>query len=135
MKPDAFKSSEEIVTAISLYEQGYFFKINYKILKYTVDFYLPDEKIILEIDGVHHDIGNCRAKDGRRDVDLRNELGYEWEIVRIPTNYVNRYPTKIGEAAEQLAWKQRELRSKNHGMLPHNYSKSVKAYYEDVLKE
>ena len=134
MKPEAFLSADEIITAIMLYSQGYFFKINHKVLKYKVDFFLPDEKICLEIDGYHHDVGGHRARDGRRDVEIREELGSDWEIVRIPTSYVEKYPAKIGEAAEQLAWKQRELRQKNHGALPNNYSKSVKAYYEDVLK-
>ena len=134
IRPDAFLSSEEIITAIVLYMQGYDFKINYKILKYKVDFFLPDEKIILEVDSGLHDIGNCRAKDGRRDIELRTELGGEWEVVRINTNLVSRHPLKIGEAAEELANKQRELRKTHGGHLPDNYSKSVKAYYEQVLK-
>jgi very-short-patch-repair endonuclease len=133
IKPDAFLSSEEIITAISLYSLGYDFKVNYKILKYKVDFYLPEEKIILEVDSSLHDIGNTKLKDGRRDVEIRYELGNEWEIVRISTSFVAQHPLMIANKAIEMANKQRELRKKNHGFLPYNYSKSVKAYYDKVL--
>jgi very-short-patch-repair endonuclease len=135
VKPDAFLSSEEILMAIILYHYDWFFKINYNILKYKVDFYIPDHKIIVEIDSALHDIGKCRAKDGRRDVEIRNELGAEWEIIRIPSSYVCKYPKKLCEGLLELANKQRQIRQKNGGFLPTSYSKSVKAYYEEVLKK
>lgn len=94
IKPEAFMSAEKIIMAVILYEEGYMFKINHKILKYKVDFYIPEEKIILEIDSGFHEIGKRKAKDGRRDIELRNYLGKEWETVRIPASYVEKYPEK-----------------------------------------
>ena len=134
IKPEAFLSSEEILTAIILYHEDWFFKINYKILQYKVDFYIPDEKIILEIDGGLHDLEKRRAKDGRRDIELREELGSEWEIIRVSSSYVCKYPKEFCDGILELARKQREIRKKHGGILPQNYSKSVKAYYEEVLK-
>ena len=55
LKPESFNSASEIVAAIGLYHEGFFFKINHKILTYSIDFYMPDEKICLEIDGGMHD--------------------------------------------------------------------------------
>lgn len=133
MKPESFNSASEIVAAIGLYHEGFFFKINHKMLTYTIDFYMPDEKICLEIDGDMHDIGNTRYKDGRRDIELRNALGSEWEVVRIPTTYSDRFPFNIGDRAIEVANKQRELRKKNQGHLPRGYSKSVDAYYAKVF--
>lgn len=132
MKPEAFLSAEEIIMAIILYEEGYMFKINHKILKYKVDFYIPEEKVILEIDSGMHDIGKCRAKDGRRDIELRNYLGTKWETVRIPASYVEKYPEKVVPAMIEIANKQRKLRAEHNGLLPTWYSKSTKAYYESI---
>lgn len=132
ISPDSFLSADEIITAILLYDQGFFFKINHKILAYKVDFFLPDEKIVLEVDGYAHDLKGHRTKDGKRDVDIRKELGYEWEIVRIPTKYIEKEPMKVCDAMLEIANKQRELRKKYNGMLPENYSKSTKAYYSKL---
>ena len=90
---------------------------------------MPDDNICLEIDGGFHDMPSVRKRDGKRDVEIRHELGAEWETVRIPTNYVEKYPEKIVDSIFEIADKQRELRKKHNGMLPENYSKSTKAYY------
>lgn len=135
IKPEAFKSTAEVITAIFLFYESYYYKINHQVLKYYIDFYLPDEKICLEIDGGLHDLGNKRAKDGRRDVQIREYLGKEWETVRVPTKLVYTYPDRISEAMMTLADKQRELRKKYNGMLPENYSKSTKAYYNMVCPD
>lgn len=134
IKPDLFNSASEIVAAIGLYHENFFFKINHKVLDYAVDFYMPDEKICLEIDGGMHDIGNTRYKDGRRDIEIRNALGNEWEVVRISTNYSDKFPFNIGNKAVEMAKRQQELRRKNQGHLPRGYSKSVDAYYAKVFE-
>lgn len=133
MSPRSFKSSSEIVVAIGLYHEGFFFKVNHSVSRYSVDFYMPDEKICLEIDGDIHDIGNTRFKDGKRDVELRIELGGEWEVVRMSTDYSDKHPFCIGEKAISIADRQRELRKKNQGHLPRGYSKTVDAYYAKVF--
>ena len=40
--------------------------------------------------------------DSERDIDIRNTLGKEWEIVRIPTKYIEKDPTVIPEAIERI---------------------------------
>lgn len=132
ISPSSFKSAYEVLTAIILYNDGFQFKINHKIDKYLVDFYVPEEKIVLEVDGGLHDLKGARVKDGRRDIEIRGILGYDWEIVRLPAGFVEKNPTLIGGAMIEIANKQRALRAKNRGMLPENYSKSTKAYYASL---
>lgn len=133
ISPRSFQSASEVVTAIGLYHEGFFFKINHSVLQYSIDFYMPDDKICLEIDGDIHDVGNTRFKDGRRDIEIRNELGGEWEVVRISNNFSDKFPFRVGNRALEMANRQRELRKKNQGHLPRGYSKSVDAYYAKVF--
>lgn len=86
---DAFDSSYEIVAAIVLIQKGYKIRTQYKIGKYQVDFIVPDLKVVLEIDGIHHKL---RSKDGEhwRDIEIENALGNDWKVIRISTERVER---------------------------------------------
>ncbi len=135
LKPESFMSAAEIIMAIILFEEGYEFKINHKILKYKVDFYIPEEHICLELDSALHDIGKRKAKDGKRDIELRQYLGVGWETVRIPTTYVEKYPEKVVVAMIELADKQRKLRKENGGFIPEWYSESARAYSYSICPD
>lgn len=135
IKPDAFKSSYEIITAIFLYDDDIFFKLNHKVLNYEIDFFLPDEHICLEIDGAWHNTDAQKIKDGKRDILVREELGADWETVRIPTKLIDRHPERIIEAMISLSDKQRKTRRKHNGMLPENYSQTTKAYYNSICPD
>ena len=129
--PNRFFSSDEIITAIVLLEYGYQFGINYPVGKYRVDFYIPEIDICLEIDGDRHKYSG--AKDKGRDIEIRNMLGLEWEIVRIPTEYVESKQELLTIAIEKLAEEQRKLRKENSGLLPDNYSIRERSYYSSLL--
>jgi len=133
MSPESFLSASEVLVAIGLYYNAYFFKINYKVGNHKVDFYMPEEKIVLEIDSGLHDIGEKRYHDGKKDIEIRSLLGPEWEVVRFNNTYTDKFPLNVGDKAVEVAEKQRGLRKKNHGMLPRGYSKSVDAYYNKVF--
>ena len=129
--PESYKSSQEMVTAIIMLKAGYDFELNYKIGKYIVDMYLPDLKLILEVDGERHD--NRQLQDSKRDTELRRLLGDEWEIIRIPTQYIEQNPEKIPDAVIALARQKRELRKKNGGFLPNSYSRREQAKYAKAM--
>ena len=129
--PEAYKSSDEMITAVIMLSAGYDFELNYKIGKYIVDMYLPDLKLILEVDGERHD--NRQLQDSKRDTDLRRILGDEWEVIRIPTQYIEQNPLKIPDAVIALAKQKRDLRKKNGGFLPNSYSKREQAKYAKAM--
>ncbi len=129
--PESYKSSQEMVTAIIMLKAGYDFELNYKIWKYIVDMYLPDLKLIVEVDGERHD--NRHLQDSKRDIELRRMLGDEWEVIRIPTQYIEQNPGRIPDAVLALAKQKRDIRKKNGGFLPQNYSKREAARYEKAM--
>lgn len=87
----AFKSSEEVCFALQLEREKVRYFVNYKIGKYSVDFFLPDMKKIIEIDGeLYHKNKN---KDFIRERSIMLMVGEEYEIVRIPTSSIPNYIT------------------------------------------
>ena len=65
---------------------------NYKIGSCKVDFFLPDMRRIIEIDGeLYHKNEN---KDFMRERYIMSCVGEKYEIVRIPASYVPRYIIK-----------------------------------------
>ena len=85
-KPEKFESSDEIIAAIVLTHDRVKMKWQYKIGNHRVDCYLPELKIVLEIDGHLHQYH--KQRDSKRDIEIKEELGKGWEVVRIPTKYV-----------------------------------------------
>ena len=129
--PEQYKSSDEMVAAVILLKAGIDFEMNFKIGKYIVDIYIPDWNIIAEIDGDRHE--NRATYDSRRDVEIRRMLGEEWEIIRIPTKYIEQNPEKLPDGIKALADQKREIRRKNGGYLPENYSKREAARYKRAM--
>lgn len=128
--PTKYRSSEEIVTAMVLYNYNYEFEVNKKICQYYVDFYIPECKICLEVDGERHKYKSVYDKN--RDIDIRNNLGAEWEIVRIPTKYIVEYPDKIVDAMEEIKQAMINERKKN-SIISDNFSIREQNYYSKIL--
>lgn len=129
--PELYKSAHEMVAAVILLEAGIDFEVNFKVGNYIVDFYIPDWCLIVEIDGERHN--NSQLRDSNRDTKLRQMLGNEWEVIRIPTKYVEQDPEKIPDAIKALAKQKRDIRKKNGGFLPQNYSKRETAKYKKAM--
>lgn len=91
--PDKFDSAAEIITAIMLIHNHIKVKTQYKIAGYQVDFLLPDNKIVLEIDGVTHKLKV--VKDTIRDDVIKHQLGQGWRIVRIPADNIYKKAEKL----------------------------------------
>ena len=130
-EPDKYKSSHEMVAAIVLLKAGWDFEMNYKIGRNFVDIFIPDISLIVEIDGEVHE--GKELKDSNRDIKIRQTLGFEWEIIRIPTKYIEQAPERLPEAILAMGKKKREIRERNGGILPENYSKREKARYEKAM--
>lgn len=102
-KPDKFDSSYEVLAAIVLIQNRIHCKMQYKIGRYQVDFLLPDLFVVLEIDGDRHQYN--RAKDSVRDEFIKKELGGNWDIIRIKTDYLDmnakRLPVAINKVIDR----------------------------------
>lgn len=118
-QPEKFESSHEMIAAIILVSSGIKIKSQYKILKYRVDFLVPVLKVVLEIDGDLHKLNTLR--DNKRDIDIREELGKEWETVRIGTKYLEQNAPALVEAIIAVRNEKKRLREKHHGYLPDWY--------------
>ena len=56
---------------------------------YIVDFFCPDKKVVIEIDGIQHYSEEGKQNDGKRDLFM-NGLGYT--VLRISNITVDQFP-------------------------------------------
>lgn len=126
-----FRSADEIIAAMVLESYNVPYEANKRIYGCVVDFYIPSMHIILEIDGDRHKWSE--AKDGKRDFNLRACLGREWEVIHIPTTYLEKKPEALVDAIEALYKERRKLRHLNHGLLPEYSSRREMMYYEKLV--
>jgi|GEM_PF-2759301 len=131
--PEKYMSADEIIAAIVLINNEIETKVQYKVGKYKVDFYLPTLKVVLEIDGHLHD--HKQVEDNSRDIAIRNELGHEWEVIRIPTKYIESNAILLVEAIKSIRNKKKQIRRENNGILPETYSKREKVHYTKLVKK
>lgn len=95
MLPRDFTEQEKLV-ARCLSEFGFRYEQQYEIGKYTVDFYLPNEKWVVEADGIH---GHFRKSDKKRDEDLHS-LG-AMNVVHIKGNSYSAIESEMLDALEK----------------------------------
>lgn len=132
MSKKKFESQHEIIAAIMILRDRYKFKVQYPIKSFNVDFYIPDLKVILEIDGYMHE--HSLEQDKARDEKIRKELGYDHEVIRVPTELIEQNPAALMRAIEALYKEQQRLRKQYDGLLPDNFSKREKAFYSKRFK-
>lgn len=130
--PSKFDSSYEMIAAVILINEKISAKLQYKIGNYRVDFYLPKLKCILEVDGERHK--HKLLEDSNRDIKIRQTLGPEWEVVRIPVEYLEKNARVLPKAIIELKKEKQKIRNKNAGIIPSYYSKRDKAKVEEVEK-
>jgi len=130
-----FQSSAEMITAMELLRQKVKTKLQRKILNYRVDFFLPELKVVLEIDGRLHDFKV--KKDSKRDMKILNELNNEdigWEIIRIPTEHIETNVKQLIPAIKVLYNEKQRLRRKNAGFIPAWFSKHSMTEQRELTK-
>lgn len=98
--PDKFDSSYEVLAAIVLVYNRIYCKMQYKIGSYQVDFLLPDDCVVLEIDGERHQ--HKKEYDSQRDRRIKKELGPGWDIIRINTELLDQNAKKLPDAIKKV---------------------------------
>lgn len=144
--PNKFGSSYEMIAAIILVGNSIRCQMQKRVGRRRVDILLPDLKVALEIDGQLHEFKV--KKDSAREIDILNILNEEdsgWEMVRIPTKYIDINPEMIPKAISAMYKYKQKIRKNNGGFIPMNFSKTatvaqLKATegikdYEDFSKE
>lgn len=119
-----FQSSAEMMAAMELLRSRVKAKMQHKILRYRVDFFLPQLKVVLEVDGKLHDFS--QKKDSNRDVAILSELNSTekgWEIVRIPTKYLEENLGQLVPAIIAVKKEKQKLRRANNGFIPASFSR------------
>ena len=78
------------------------FRRQHPIGPYVADFYCPAARLVVEIDGWSHNMGDQPARDERRDAWMQ-ERGYR--VIRIPASEVFQNAAEVADrmAAEALA--------------------------------
>ncbi|MBW8752766.1 MAG: DUF559 domain-containing protein, partial [Sphingomonadales bacterium] len=108
--PQALKSAKRLRTEMSLPEvllwqrlrgrpMGVKFRNQHPIGAFVADFYCAKPRLIVEVDGIAHDMGDRPERDARRDEWLRR---CGMQIVRIPASDVLRDPDEVAAAIVAL---------------------------------
>ena len=121
---DLFDSAHEMVAAAVLINDEIYIKTQHKVAGYRVDFWIPEMKIVLEIDGVFHE--TTVNKDRKRDIKIREELGRDVEVIRIGTKYIEQNAKMLADAISAIREERQKLRRQNFGLLPDWYCKKKK---------
>lgn len=124
--PNKFGSSYEMIAAIILAGNGIRCQMQKRVGKRRVDILLPDLKVALEIDGQMHEFKV--KKDSAREVEILNTLNENdrgWEMVRIPTKYIDANPEMIPKAVKAMYEYKQKIRRNNGGFIPMNFSKTA----------
>lgn len=99
-QPDKFDSAYEMLAAIILINNRIDCKMQYKFGQYQVDFFLPTERVILEIDGERHT--HRKGYDTKRDQFIKSQLGNDWEIIRVKTEYLDQHADRLVDAIRRV---------------------------------
>lgn len=118
-----FDSTEEIMVALELLRRKIKVKHQVKMGIYRLDFVLPDEKIVLEVDGTIFHTERTKEKEDVRDNVIILNLGPSWEVVRITDELINQNIRRLLPAIRAVRDKRQKIRKANNGMLPDWYSK------------
>jgi len=121
-KANWFESTEEIMVALELIRHGIRAHHQVKVLKFRVDFVLPDEKIILEIDGKPFHGADRKSYEQERDQAIISMFGDEWDVIRISTDHINKNVTRLIQAVKAVKKSRQKYRASFNGKLPKWYS-------------
>ena len=84
-RAEMYGSIPEAMVAIELIRLGYKIIPQQKINKYKVDFAIPKEKIVVEVDG---EIYHKNVFKGNREAEIQLSLGLNWKIIHIPAEKI-----------------------------------------------
>jgi len=125
-KKGCFDSTEEVIAALVLLRNRIKFNHQVKIGAYRADFVLPDEKIVLEIDGTLYHTDKTIEREQKRDDFIILSLGFDWEVIRITDEHINKNARQLVRAIKAIRHNRQKQRRVHNGYLPDNYSKHAK---------
>ncbi len=79
---------------------GLKFRKQHPIEPYTVDFYCPAKRLVIEIDGIAHDMGENPARDEQRNAWLAER---RLEVLRIPASDILKDVTAAAQSIADYA--------------------------------
>jgi very-short-patch-repair endonuclease len=79
---------------------GIKFRRQYPVKGFVADFACLESRLLIEIDGIAHDMGERPQRDERRDAILKAD---GWRVVRIAAKRVLAEPLETAEAIVRLA--------------------------------
>ena len=95
---ERYGSIPEVLVAIELLRLGYKFIPQQKVGRYRVDFYIPDDKFVIEVDGsVYH----RNVTKGDREATIQFSLGLDVKIIHIPAELIRKDIRKLGKYIEK----------------------------------
>lgn len=103
---EKFDSVPEVMACIELLHIGARVIVHQKVGDFTVDFCLPDEKVVVEVDGsLYHTNAD---KEYSRDYALKNMLGDGWLIKHVPADAIKKRHEAFGRNMKRLLNARRE---------------------------
>ena len=125
-----FDSSHEVAATMELLRNRLHVKVHPSIAKHKPDFMLRELKVILEIDGFLHK--TSLEGDFQFDINMRKELGCDWEVIRIPTEYIESNIMKLVDAIVEMKKYKQKIRKENNGLLPQWFSARDKKVWKEL---
>lgn len=93
-----YGSIPEAMVAIELIRLGYAIIPQQAIGRYKVDFAIPKEKLIVEVDGgLYH-----KDADPDRDNYIRLCMGLDWEIVHVPAEWIAKDIRRLSKVLKEV---------------------------------
>lgn len=92
------QSRTEKLLLAELYNLGLRPEPQYNISRMHVDFAFPDEKLVVEVNGVHHFTEEGKKRDRNRYFTLKNK---GWKILNYRAEKVHKYPKFIAEKIKE----------------------------------
>lgn len=106
-----FQSTEEVMVAMELIRKGVNAHHQVKIYNYSVDFLLPDMKVVLEIDGKLYHGKDKEKYSEERDRLICEKLGDDWEIIHIDADNINKNVTRLMAAINAVLKRRKRIKS------------------------
>lgn len=95
---ECYGSIPEAMVAIELIRLGYSIIPQQKISKYKVDFAIPKEKLIIEVDGSLYHKGITE-----REAVIQFNIGLDWKIIHIPAERIEKKIYKLNQLIKALS--------------------------------
>lgn len=91
-RAERYGSIPEAMVAIELLRLGYHIIPQQKVGRYKVDFAIPKQKLVIEVDGkLYHG----KEGEGKREATIQISLGFAWKIIHVPAELIERDIQKL----------------------------------------